>query len=64
MSETVSLRALKALVEKKMKKKILVKVIWNEQEKLTLFITPNRKIQSFIYDEKKAIFSTIRKESS
>ncbi|TMN21567.1 hypothetical protein FH966_01340 [Lentibacillus cibarius] len=52
MSDTVSLHALKALVEKKTNKKTLVKVIWNEQEKLTLFIIPNMKIQSFIYDEK------------
>lgn len=26
-------------------------MIWNEQEKITLFITPNMKINSFIYDE-------------
>lgn len=27
-------------------------MIWNDQEKITLFITPNMKINSFIYDEK------------
>ncbi|SHG29601.1 hypothetical protein [Ornithinibacillus halophilus] len=52
MEENLSLTALTTLVQKKIKKKILVKVIWNEQEKMTLFITPNMKINSFIYDEK------------
>ncbi|WP_164669924.1 hypothetical protein [Virgibacillus doumboii] len=52
MEEAISLNALKALIEKKMKKKILVKVIWNNYEKITLFITPNLKINSFVYDEK------------
>ncbi|GAA0447428.1 hypothetical protein GCM10008983_26830 [Lentibacillus halophilus] len=51
MEETVSLHALKALVEKKTKKKILIKVIWNDQEKMTLFITPNMNIHSFIFDK-------------
>ena len=27
-------------------------MIWNDQEKITLLITPNMKINSFIYDEK------------
>lgn len=27
-------------------------MIWNEQEKVVLFITPNMKINSFIFDEK------------
>lgn len=48
----VSLSTLKALIEKKTKKKILIKMMWNEREKITLFITPNMKINSFIYDEK------------
>ncbi|MFS0671721.1 hypothetical protein [Ornithinibacillus sp. 179-J 7C1 HS] len=48
----ISLTEWKALVEKKLKKKVLIKMIWNEQEKITLFITPNMKINSFIYDEK------------
>ncbi|GAB3061680.1 hypothetical protein [Virgibacillus ainsalahensis] len=52
MEESISLSALKALVDRKMKKKILVKVMWNDNEKITLFITPNMKINSFIYDEK------------
>ncbi|MGY0694838.1 hypothetical protein ACW2QC_18990 [Virgibacillus sp. FSP13] len=52
MEAAISLSTLKALVEKKMKKKILVKVMWNDNEKITLFITPNMKINSFIYDEK------------
>ncbi|MFD2043119.1 hypothetical protein ACFSTA_02225 [Ornithinibacillus salinisoli] len=52
MEETISLNALKVLVEKKMKKKILVKIMWNDNEKLTIFIIPNMKINSFIYDEK------------
>ncbi|MFC4560047.1 hypothetical protein ACFO3D_17960 [Virgibacillus kekensis] len=52
MEEAVSLSALKTLVEKKVKKKILVKVMWNDVEKITLFITPKMKINSFIYDEK------------
>ncbi|PAV29644.1 hypothetical protein CIL05_09735 [Virgibacillus profundi] len=54
MEETISLHALKAFIEKKMKKKILVKVMWNDHEKVTLFITPNIKINSFIYDDKEA----------
>lgn len=52
MQETVSLRDLKAFVEKKTKKKTILKVIWNEQEKITLLTTPNMKINSFIVDEK------------
>lgn len=52
MEETVSLRELKAYVEKKTSKKTILKVIWNDQEKITLLITPNMKINSFILDEK------------
>src|SRR5690625_4643433 len=52
MKETVSIHALKTLIEKKIKKKTLIKVMWNDNDKLTLFITPNIKINSFIYDEK------------
>ncbi|OZU87562.1 hypothetical protein CIL03_15835 [Virgibacillus indicus] len=52
MLETVALNALKALTEKKTKKKVFIKIIWNDNEKITLFITPNMKINSFIYDEK------------
>ena len=52
MKETVSIHALKTLIEKKTKKKTLIKVMWNDNDKLTLFITPNIKINSFIYDEK------------
>ncbi|GAA0594367.1 hypothetical protein GCM10009001_08070 [Virgibacillus siamensis] len=52
MEEAISLNALKALAEKKLNKKILIKIMWNDNEKLTLFITPNMKINSFIYDKK------------
>ncbi|RKQ29696.1 hypothetical protein [Oceanobacillus halophilus] len=52
MQKTVSLSALKSLVESKLKKKTLIKVMWNDNEKITLFITPNMKINSFIFDEK------------
>jgi len=52
MEKVISISALKTLVEKKIKKKILVKMMWNESEKITLFIKPNMKINSFIYDEK------------
>ena len=52
MQETFPLSTWKALVEMKTKKKILIKMIWNDQEKITLFITPNMKINSFIYDDK------------
>ncbi|WP_042149718.1 hypothetical protein [Paucisalibacillus sp. EB02] len=52
MQESIPLTTWKALVEKKTKKKILIKMMWNDKEKLTLFITPNMKINSFIYDEK------------
>lgn len=52
MEEAVSLSTLKVLVENKIKKKTLIKVIWNEEEKITLLITPNMKINSFIYDQK------------
>lgn len=48
----ISLTTWKALVEKKLKKKVLIKMIWNDEEKMTLFITPNMKINSFLYDEK------------
>src|SRR5690625_833128 len=51
MTENISISTLKSYIEKKLKKKILIKVIWNDQGKLTLFITPNMKISSFIYDE-------------
>ncbi|MFD1849786.1 hypothetical protein [Oceanobacillus bengalensis] len=52
MEEYTSLSTLKTLVEKKIKRKVLVKVMWNETEKITLFITPNMKINSFIFDQK------------
>lgn len=52
MVDTTSIQTLKALVEKKLMKNVLLKVIWNDQEKITLFITPNMKINSFIYDKK------------
>ncbi|MEC5425254.1 hypothetical protein QGM71_17350 [Virgibacillus sp. C22-A2] len=52
MEEAISLSALKALIEKKIKKKTLIKVMWNDVEKITLFITPNMKINSFIFDDK------------
>ncbi|MBP1970572.1 hypothetical protein J2Z83_002693 [Virgibacillus natechei] len=52
MDDIVSISALKTLLEKKTKKKILVKIMWNGNDKLTLFITPNMKINSFIFDEK------------
>ncbi|WP_010095596.1 hypothetical protein [Ornithinibacillus scapharcae] len=48
----ISLTEWKQLVENKLKKKVLIKMIWTEQEKITLFITPNMKINSFIHDEK------------
>ncbi|WP_067727666.1 hypothetical protein [Oceanobacillus damuensis] len=51
MEEGISLSAMKALVEKKLKKKTIVKVMWNDTEKMTLLITPNMKINSFIYGE-------------
>ncbi|WP_164219769.1 hypothetical protein [Virgibacillus sp. YIM 98842] len=52
MSESISMPAFKTYIEKKLKKKIIIKVIWNDQGKLTLFTTPNMKISSFIYDER------------
>jgi hypothetical protein len=52
MVETTSISTLKAFIEKKTKKKVMVKMMWNDHEKLTLFITPNMKINSFIHDEK------------
>ncbi|GAB3805978.1 hypothetical protein [Virgibacillus kimchii] len=52
MAETISISTLQSYTAKKLKKKILIKVIWNEQGKVTLFITPNMKISSFIFDEK------------
>ncbi|GAB4074250.1 hypothetical protein GCM10028778_17530 [Barrientosiimonas marina] len=50
--ESVSIQALKALVETKIDSKTLMKVIWNNQEKLTLFIKPNISIHSVIYDKR------------
>ncbi|MGJ9458739.1 hypothetical protein [Oceanobacillus sp. CF4.6] len=52
MEEGISLSAMKALVEKKINKKTIVKVMWNDTEKMTLLLTPNMKINSFIHDEK------------
>ncbi|WP_085992959.1 hypothetical protein [Oceanobacillus senegalensis] len=56
MKERFSISVFKNLIEKKMKKKILVKVMWNDNEKITLFITPNMKINSFINDDKEGYF--------
>lgn len=47
----ISLTTLKILVENKLKKKTLIKIMWNDNEKVTLLITPNMKVNSFIYDE-------------
>ena len=52
MEDTVSVSALKKLLENKSRKKILIKVMWSEEDKVTLFILPNMKINSFIHDEK------------
>ncbi|MUV37678.1 hypothetical protein JNUCC1_01484 [Lentibacillus sp. JNUCC-1] len=52
MEETISLSTLKAFAEEKIHKKLLIKVMWGDQEKLTLLIVPNMKVNSFIYDEK------------
>lgn len=52
MRTTIPLTALKAMTEKKTRKKTIIKLIWMDNEKLTLFITPNMKINSFIFDEK------------
>jgi len=63
MEETVSIHALKTLIEKKTKKKILIKVIWNDYEKLTLFITPNIKSTLLYMTKKKVICFMIMMES-
>ncbi|WP_152658081.1 hypothetical protein [Oceanobacillus sp. CFH 90083] len=52
MEESISILKWKAFVENKQKKKTVVKVIWNDTDKLTLLILPNMKINSFITDEK------------
>ncbi|GGP09328.1 hypothetical protein [Oceanobacillus neutriphilus] len=50
--ESISILEWKVFVEKKRKKKMLVKLIWNDTDKLTLLISPNIKVNSFIIDEK------------
>lgn len=52
MKDNISILEWKVFVEKIRKKKMLVKLIWNDTEKLTLFISPNIKVNSFIIDEK------------
>jgi len=52
VEKNISIHDLKTFVENKTGKQILVKMIWNETEKLTLFIKPNMKINSFIWNEK------------
>ncbi|GIO21526.1 hypothetical protein [Oceanobacillus sp. J11TS1] len=52
MQDNISILEWKAFVEKKRKNKILMKLIWNDIDKLTLLITPNMKVNSFIIDEK------------
>lgn len=50
--KSVSISSLQQLTEQKLKKKMFVKLMWNDTEKITLFIKPKMKINSFIYDEK------------
>ncbi|WP_080873969.1 hypothetical protein [Oceanobacillus timonensis] len=52
MEDSISILEWKAFVENKQKKKMVVKVIWNDTDRLTLLITPNMKVHSFILDEK------------
>lgn len=52
MKEGISITSLQKLVEKKTNKKLFVKMMWNESEKIILFFQPKMKINSFIYDEK------------
>ncbi|MCT1903088.1 hypothetical protein [Oceanobacillus sojae] len=52
MQDNISILEWKVFVEKKQKKKMLVKLIWNDTDKLTLLISPNIKVNSFIIDEK------------
>jgi len=56
MENHLSLSKLKTLTEKKIKKKILIKFIWDDNEKITLLITPNMKINSFIHEEEGYVF--------
>lgn len=49
----VSLIALKLLVERKIKKKLLIKIMWNNNEKVTLFIPHRMNINSFLYYDSK-----------
>ncbi|MFD1065840.1 hypothetical protein [Oceanobacillus locisalsi] len=52
MQDNISILEWKAFVENKRKNKMVVKVIWNDTDRLTLLITPNMKVHSFILDEK------------
>ncbi|MEK4300858.1 hypothetical protein MKY30_15965 [Oceanobacillus sp. FSL W8-0428] len=52
MQDNISILEWKVFVEKKRKKKMLVKLIWSDTDKLTLIISPNIKVNSFIIDEK------------
>ncbi|MFD1415557.1 hypothetical protein [Oceanobacillus jeddahense] len=52
MEESISILKWKAFVENKQRKKLLVKLIWNDIDKLTLLLPPNIKVNAFIKDEK------------
>lgn len=52
MEESISILKWKSFIENKQRKKLLVKVIWNDTDKLTLLIPPNMKVNAFIKDEK------------
>lgn len=52
MQDHISILQWKSFVETRQKKKLLVKLIWNDTDKLTLLLSPDMKVNSFIYDEK------------
>lgn len=51
MNNEITLQQWKAFVEEKINKKLIIKMLWNDQEKMTLLLVPNMKINSVIHDD-------------
>ncbi|GLO65452.1 MULTISPECIES: hypothetical protein [Oceanobacillus] len=51
MNKEITLQQWKSFVEQKINKKLIIKMLWNEREKMTLLLVPNMKINSVIHDD-------------
>ncbi|MFS0752384.1 hypothetical protein [Oceanobacillus sp. 1P07AA] len=51
MNKEITLQQWKSFVEEKTRKKLIIKMLWNEREKMTLLLVPNMKINSVIHDD-------------